>query len=140
MVLFLSLIHIQMCIRDSIYTARRLLCEHRLCDLGRLSAHLDFPLVGWLARERERAARVDNFVMALKHLHSGFNWPYPNLVLPSPVLVRRKTSATSGIFSFCSSHLDIISSDKYTASRFIYLFEDIIEETCRKLNELLTKE
>lgn len=76
--------------------ARRLLCEHRLCDLGRLSAHLDFPLVGWLARERERAARVDNFVTALKHLHTDFNWPYPNLVLPSPVLVQRKTSATSG--------------------------------------------
>lgn len=57
--------------------ARRLLCAHRLVDLGYFAAHLDFHLVAWLGRERDRAARVDDFVKALKQLHEDFNWPYP---------------------------------------------------------------
>lgn len=57
--------------------ARRLLCAHRLVDLGYFAAHLDFHLVAWLGRERERAARVDDFVKALKQLHEDFGWPYP---------------------------------------------------------------
>ncbi|XP_046662449.1 guanine nucleotide exchange factor subunit Rich isoform X3 [Homalodisca vitripennis] len=76
-------------------SARRLLCEHRLSQLGQLSAHLDFPLVGWLARERDRAARVDHFVSALKHLHADFSWPYPHLVANAGAFAHRKTSATS---------------------------------------------
>lgn len=76
--------------------ARRLLCDHRLGDLGRLSAHLDFPLVGWLGRERDRAARIDHFVTALKDLHAGFTWPYPHLINSASLFAQRKTSATSG--------------------------------------------
>ncbi|XP_075216315.1 guanine nucleotide exchange factor subunit Rich [Lycorma delicatula] len=78
--------------------ARRLLCQHQLGDLGRLSAHLDFPLVGWLARERDRAARVDDFVLALRHLHTDFSWPYPQILLNTTTLPEqyRKSSATSG--------------------------------------------
>ncbi|KAK4884322.1 hypothetical protein RN001_000593 [Aquatica leii] len=57
--------------------ARRLLSAHRLSDLGYFAAYLDFHLVAWLAKERERAARIDDFVAALKHLHEEFNWPYP---------------------------------------------------------------
>ncbi|XP_039276029.1 guanine nucleotide exchange factor subunit Rich [Nilaparvata lugens] len=62
--------------------ARRLLTEHQLSDLGRMSAHLLLPLVGWLARERQRAARLDAraFVTALRHLHADFAWPYPQLI------------------------------------------------------------
>lgn len=33
--------------------------------------------MAWLGRERERAARIDDFVKALKLLHEDFNWPYP---------------------------------------------------------------
>lgn len=54
-----------------------MLCAHRLVDLGYFAAHLDFHLVVWLGRERDRAARVDDFVKALKQLHEDFNWPYP---------------------------------------------------------------
>lgn len=57
--------------------ARRLLSEGRLTDLGYFAAHLDFHLVAWLGKERNRAARVDDFVQALKQLHEEFSWPYP---------------------------------------------------------------
>ncbi|XP_063921196.1 guanine nucleotide exchange factor subunit Rich-like isoform X2 [Zophobas morio] len=57
--------------------ARRLLSTRRLTDLGYFAAHLDFHLVTWLGKERDRAARIDDFVQALKHLHEEFLWPYP---------------------------------------------------------------
>ncbi|KAG5834574.1 hypothetical protein ANANG_G00262920 [Anguilla anguilla] len=61
--------------------ARRLLEEVRLKDLGCFSAQLGFELIGWLCKERTRAARVDNFVSALKRLHQDFLWPFP--VIPA---------------------------------------------------------
>ncbi|XP_054278779.1 guanine nucleotide exchange factor subunit Rich isoform X2 [Macrosteles quadrilineatus] len=93
--------------------ARRLLCDHRLGDLGRLSAHLDFPLVGWLARERDRAARVDHFVTALKDLHSDFNWPFPTLVATQGLLIGRKTSATSGFNKIASNDYCPTTTNSY---------------------------
>ncbi|GLH13764.1 Guanine nucleotide exchange factor subunit Rich [Gryllus bimaculatus] len=74
--------------------ARRLLSAHRLSDLGHFAAHLDFHLVTWLVRERERAAQVDDFVAALKTLHADFNWPYPVLQHPVAFYLQRKPSAT----------------------------------------------
>ncbi|KRT84788.1 hypothetical protein AMK59_2574 [Oryctes borbonicus] len=67
--------------------ARRLLSSHRLTDLGYFAAHLDFHLVTWLAKERDRVARVDDFVTALKQLHEDFRWPYPILLeIPNKAL------------------------------------------------------
>ncbi|XP_028750403.1 guanine nucleotide exchange factor subunit RIC1 isoform X2 [Peromyscus leucopus] len=57
--------------------ARRLLEDVRLKDLGCFSAQLGFELISWLCKERTRAARVDNFVVALKRLHKDFLWPFP---------------------------------------------------------------
>lgn len=57
--------------------ARRLLEEVRLKDLGCFAAQLGFELISWLCKERTRAARVDNFVIALKRLHKDFLWPLP---------------------------------------------------------------
>uniref|UniRef100_A0A803TEM0 Guanine nucleotide exchange factor subunit RIC1 n=1 Tax=Anolis carolinensis TaxID=28377 RepID=A0A803TEM0_ANOCA len=57
--------------------ARRLLEEIRLKDLGCFAAQLGFELIGWLCKERTRAARVDDFVTALKKLHNDFLWPFP---------------------------------------------------------------
>lgn len=72
--------------------ARRLLSSHRLTDLGFFAAHLDFHLVTWLGKERDRVARVDDFVTALKQLHEDFRWPYP-------ILLEIPNKATfSGIF------------------------------------------
>ncbi|XP_053558532.1 guanine nucleotide exchange factor subunit RIC1 isoform X2 [Bombina bombina] len=61
--------------------ARRLLEEIRLKDLGCFSAQLGFELIGWLCKERTRAARVEDFVTALKTLHKDFLWPFP--VIPA---------------------------------------------------------
>lgn len=44
-----------------------------------MSAALDFHLVGWLAREKDRAARIEDFVATLKQLHDDFDWPKPSL-------------------------------------------------------------
>uniref|UniRef100_A0A5F9DF73 Guanine nucleotide exchange factor subunit RIC1 n=1 Tax=Oryctolagus cuniculus TaxID=9986 RepID=A0A5F9DF73_RABIT len=57
--------------------ARRLLEDVRLKDLGCFAAQLGFELISWLCKERTRAARVDNFVVALKRLHKDFLWPFP---------------------------------------------------------------
>ncbi|XP_026464299.1 RAB6A-GEF complex partner protein 1-like [Ctenocephalides felis] len=57
--------------------ARRLLSCRELTQLGQLSAFLDLPLVRWLNKERDRAARVDCFITALKSLHDEFDWPKP---------------------------------------------------------------
>lgn len=75
--------------------ARRLLSAQRLLDLGHFAAHLDFHPVSWLAREKDRAARVDDFVAALKQLHNDFGWPYPVLSHPVAFYLHRKTSNTS---------------------------------------------
>ncbi|NXK66690.1 RIC1 protein, partial [Sylvietta virens] len=61
--------------------ARRLLEEIRLKDLGCFAAQLGFELIGWLCKERARAARVEDFVCALKKLHKDFLWPFP--VIPA---------------------------------------------------------
>ncbi|XP_078252066.1 guanine nucleotide exchange factor subunit RIC1 isoform X1 [Rhinoraja longicauda] len=61
--------------------ARRLLEEMRLKDLSSFAAQLGFELIGWLCKERTRAARVEDFVKALKRLHKDFLWPFP--VIPS---------------------------------------------------------
>ncbi|XP_022368330.1 RAB6A-GEF complex partner protein 1 isoform X4 [Enhydra lutris kenyoni] len=64
--------------------ARRLLEEVRLKDLGSFAAQLGFELISWLCKERTRAARVDNFVLALKRLHKDFLWPLP--IIPASSL------------------------------------------------------
>lgn len=84
--------------------ARRLLQDKKLEALGYMSAALDFHLVrpishvikfesdvihfshlsmqvGWLGREKDRAARVEDFIATLKQLHEDFEWPKPNLDL-----------------------------------------------------------
>ncbi|KAM4752881.1 guanine nucleotide exchange factor subunit RIC1 isoform 2-T3 [Cyanocitta cristata] len=61
--------------------ARRLLEEIKLKDLGCFAAQLGFELIGWLCKERARAARVEDFVSALKKLHKDFLWPFP--VMPA---------------------------------------------------------
>lgn len=61
--------------------ARRLLQERRFIDLGYMSAALDFHLVGWLSREKERAARIEDYVVVLKQLHEDLQWPKPDLDL-----------------------------------------------------------
>lgn len=56
-----------------------MLQDKKLEALGYMSAALDFHLVGWLAREKDRAARIEDFVATLKQLHEDFDWPKPSL-------------------------------------------------------------
>ncbi|XP_034939930.1 guanine nucleotide exchange factor subunit Rich [Chelonus insularis] len=69
--------------------ARRLLTARRLADLGHFAAKLDFHLVTWLGRERERAARIDDFAVALKAVHEDFCFPYPTVSLSHLQKLRR---------------------------------------------------
>ena len=84
--------------------ARRLLSARRLADLGRFAARLDFHLVTWLARERDRAARIDDFVVALKAVHEDFIYLYPSLSLPSLNKFRR--SSVTSLRSLRSTNLE----------------------------------
>ncbi|XP_034047532.1 RAB6A-GEF complex partner protein 1 isoform X2 [Thalassophryne amazonica] len=63
--------------------ARHLLEQVRLRDLGCFSAQLGFELISWLCRERNRVARVEDFVTALKTLHKDFLWPFPVIPMGS---------------------------------------------------------
>lgn len=75
--------------------AKKLLLGGRLKDLGTMAAHLDFPLVSWLRRERNRASRVDDFVASLKQVHRDFSWPYPSV--PSSQIRRYSVSMARGV-------------------------------------------
>jgi hypothetical protein len=91
--------------------ACRLLSDKRLRDLGQFAAHLDFHLVTWLKSERYQAARIDDCVEALRHLHRDFNWPYPagsiNFQgfppLPSHATTRKTSGSGSSGRSFPAS-------------------------------------
>ncbi|XP_035741120.1 guanine nucleotide exchange factor subunit Rich-like [Vespa mandarinia] len=84
--------------------ARRLLSARRLLDLGRFAAHLDFHLVTWLGRERDRAAKIDDFIAALKAVHEDFAYPYPILSLPN--LQRFRRSSLTSLRSIRSINLE----------------------------------
>lgn len=85
--------------------ARRLLSAHRLTDLGYFAAQLDFHLVAWLGRERDRAARVDDFVAALKQLHLDFVWPYPELCQPVSYYLQWNSSTSGTLLIMTSCYL-----------------------------------
>lgn len=79
--------------------ARRLLQEKKLEALGYMSAALDFHLVGWLVREKDRAARIEDFVATLKQLHDDLDWPKPNLDLKLPTKGSGECSNANHLFS-----------------------------------------
>ncbi|TNN81195.1 RAB6A-GEF complex partner protein 1 [Liparis tanakae] len=98
--------------------ARHLLEQVRLRDLGCFSAQLGFELIGWLCRERNRVARVDDFVSALKKLHKDFLWPFP--VIPggsisSPLKNGRCRTVLSTRLLKSQSADSLLNSDMDTA-------------------------
>lgn len=103
--------------------ARKLLSSHRLRDLGMFSANMqDFQLVGWLRKERLRAAKVEDFVMAVREVHHQFHWPLP-IVTHSTYQHLKKTSPASNstLTASCTpSDLNLInglnSNAEYPAS------------------------
>lgn len=83
--------------------ARLLLTAIRLKDLGKFSAHLEFPLVPWLRKERNRAARVDNYVETLTSIHKSFDLPYPAVNQLSSAPLSPKPWIRNGRLSSVSS-------------------------------------
>lgn len=92
--------------------ARRLLEDVRLKDLGCFTAQLGFELIAWLCKERTRAARVDNFVVALKRLHKDFLWPFP--IIPASSISslfkngKFRTGNSMRKSALYSTHLDML--------------------------------
>uniref|UniRef100_A0A7N8WZ64 Protein RIC1 homolog n=1 Tax=Mastacembelus armatus TaxID=205130 RepID=A0A7N8WZ64_9TELE len=98
--------------------ARHLLEQVRLRDLGCFSAQLGFELIGWLCRERNRVARVDDFVSALKRLHKDFLWPFPVIPvgsLNSPLKNGRCRTVLSTRLLKSQSADSLLNSDMDTA-------------------------
>ncbi|KAM9735806.1 LOW QUALITY PROTEIN: guanine nucleotide exchange factor subunit RIC1 [Menidia menidia] len=98
--------------------ARHLLEQVRLRDLGCFSAQLGFELIGWLCRERNRVARVEDFVCALKRLHEDFLWPFPVIPvgsLSSPLKNGRCRSVLSTRLLKSQSADSLLHSDMDTA-------------------------
>uniref|UniRef100_A0A3B5BHS5 Protein RIC1 homolog n=1 Tax=Stegastes partitus TaxID=144197 RepID=A0A3B5BHS5_9TELE len=94
--------------------ARHLLEQVRLRDLGCFSAQLGFELIGWLCRERNRVARVEDFVSALKRLHKDFLWPFPVIPvgsLSSPLKNGRCRSVLSTRLLKSQSADSLLNSD-----------------------------
>jgi hypothetical protein len=44
-----------------------------------MAAKLDFQLVGWLSKEKDKSAKIDDFVTTLKQLHDQMEWPKPSI-------------------------------------------------------------
>jgi len=57
--------------------ARKLLAAGQMADLGTFQAKLEFPMVSWLRREKNRAGQLEDFVWAVKMIHQDFDWPWP---------------------------------------------------------------
>ncbi|KAM4528013.1 guanine nucleotide exchange factor subunit RIC1 isoform 2-T2 [Odontesthes bonariensis] len=98
--------------------ARHLLEQVRLRDLGCFSAQLGFELIGWLCRERNRVARVEDFVSALKRLHKDFLWPFPVIPvgsLSSPLKNGRCRTVLSPRLLKSQSADSLLNSDMDTA-------------------------
>ncbi|KAK2888274.1 guanine nucleotide exchange factor subunit RIC1 isoform X1 [Channa argus] len=98
--------------------ARHLLEQVRLRDLGSFSAQLGFELISWLCRERNRVARVDDFVSALKKLHKDFLWPFPVIPvgsLSSPLKNGRCRTVLSTRLLKSQSADSLLNSDMDTA-------------------------
>ena len=71
-----------------------LLQTQNLVDLGYFAAYMDFQLVNFLSRERNRVAKISNFIAAFKKLHDDFSWPYPNRDLNCTVTYRFKDNSS----------------------------------------------
>jgi len=96
--------------------ATKLLQNRKLEDLGFMAAKLDFQLVGWLSKEKDRSAKIDDFVTTLKQLHEQMEWPKPSMmenagslsdvgaVSQTPVSDASNSNVESGYKSFSHSN------------------------------------
>ncbi|KAK3091743.1 hypothetical protein FSP39_022283 [Pinctada imbricata] len=89
---------------------RKLLESNRLRDIGYFSANIEgFQLVAWLRRERVRAAKVDDFVSAVRDLHHQFEWPLPILSYSVFQQLKDKTLSTPSLQSLSLLDSDMVN-------------------------------
>jgi hypothetical protein len=74
--------------------AAKLLFNYKLRTLGYFAARLDFHLVEWLAKERNGAARIDNYIVALRSLYSDFS-----TTRPLTPIQKRSPPPSGGLFN-----------------------------------------
>lgn len=67
--------------------ASKLLQNRKLLDLGFMAAHTEFQLVSWLSKEKDKSAKIDDFVTALKQLHEHLQWPKPRIEHDSKIKI-----------------------------------------------------
>lgn len=78
--------------------ARTLLQKCKLIDLGYMSAFLDFHLVSWLSQEKERTAKLEDFVETLITIHKELQLPPPfSDTLSNPSAVQNSTQHSTNI-------------------------------------------
>lgn len=91
--------------------ASQLLQSLRLIDLGYMAAHTDFQLVNWLSKEKEKSAKIDDFVTALKQLHDQLEWSKP--VLENDSKLRQDLAANSNLLLKDQSESGYKSSSEF---------------------------
>jgi len=74
--------------------ATKLLLNYKLRSLGYFAARLDFHLVEWLAKERNGAARIDNYIAALRSLYTDFS-----IARPLSPVQKHSSLSSSGLFT-----------------------------------------
>ncbi|XP_048581598.1 guanine nucleotide exchange factor subunit RIC1 isoform X2 [Nematostella vectensis] len=97
--------------------ARLLVSANRLRDLGRFAAYVEFPLVPWLVKERNRASRVEGFVSTLIDVHNQFDLPLPSVSQTSTPPLSPKSWARGSLPSSASSFSSFPSSQKEEAEQ-----------------------
>lgn len=74
--------------------AAKLLINYKLRALGYFASRLDFHLVEWLAKERSGAARIDNYILALRSLYTDFS-----ITRPLTPVQKRSPPSIDGLFN-----------------------------------------
>lgn len=57
--------------------ARRLMQSHRIRSIGSMARAVQFPLIEWLRKERNRTAAISDLPSAFRQLHHQFGWQFP---------------------------------------------------------------
>ncbi|XP_075240956.1 guanine nucleotide exchange factor subunit RIC1-like isoform X2 [Convolutriloba macropyga] len=95
--------------------ARSLLVNYEVRQLFVMASHIGFNLTSWLKRERNRAAKIENYEQALEKLHVEFEWPFPVLADQSTIeaaeALKSSTLSSSSTTSSVVTLQDLAPSD-----------------------------
>lgn len=115
--------------------ANKLLQLRKLEDLGFMAAKLDFHLVGWLSREKDKSAKIDDFVLTLKQLHEQLEWPKPNIEKLQTLMQDLPNGTTVGTQSVATSNVESSGYKSFATSNDAENFESYYQNTYQKQAE-----